>query len=214
MSRGTRGLSLFDVEHTRRGITAVLVVLLAALVLAILDGPESQALPSARGSGDSAAASSSGATAPARGGTDALIVPTIGLNSPMIDIDLDPDGVLTPPADYTEVGYWANSAVPGAGSGQTVVTGHTVHTGGGVMNRLADVADGDPLQIRYDGGLVDYRVRKVITLTKAQVAAKAAGLFGQDRRNGRLVLVTCTDWDGAEYQSNVIVFADRYDAAA
>ena len=51
MSRGTRGLSLFDVERTRRGIAAVLVVLLAALVLAILDGPESQALPSARGGG-------------------------------------------------------------------------------------------------------------------------------------------------------------------
>lgn len=205
MSTGSRTLGLFDAERSRRGITTVLVILLAALALAILDGPETQALPSARAGGGSAVSAAS------QGGRDALIVPTIGLNAAMIDIDLDPGGVLTPPGDYTEVGYWDGSAAPGAGSGQTVVTGHTVHTGGGVMNRLADVADGDPVQIRFDGELVDYRVRKVITLSKAQVAEKAVALFGQDRRSGRLVLVTCTDWDGAEYQSNVIVFADEYE---
>ncbi|CAN5361815.1 hypothetical protein BH09ACT12_BH09ACT12_34110 [soil metagenome] len=211
MRNGRSGLGLFDAERSRWGITTVRVILLAVLALAILDGPATQVPPSPRGGGDSAvsAASGSGSQA-ARGGTDALIVPTIGLNASMVDIELDAAGVLTPPADYTEVGYWGRSAAPGAGSGQTVVTGHTVHTGGGVMNRLAAVADGDPLQIRFDGVLTDYRVRKVITLSKAQVAEKAEALFGQDRRSGRLVLVTCTDWDGAEYESNVIVFADEY----
>ncbi len=209
MTRGS-GLGLFDADRSRVGIAAVLVILLGALVLAILDGPETRALPSAQGGGD-VAASSSGSTA-SRGGIDALIVPTIGLDAQMIDIALEPSGVLTPPADYTEVGYWDDSAVPGARSGQTVVTGHTVHTGGGVMNRLASVAQGDPLQIRFDGDLVDYRVHKVVVLTKAEVAARAQSLFGQDRKDGRLVLVTCTDWDGADYQSNVIVFAERHDA--
>lgn len=196
-------------ERRRWGVTAVLVILVAALALAILDGPETRAVPgSSAPSGDSAGASTSAAAA--RGGADALIVPTIGLNASLVDIEMAGDGVLTPPEDYTEVGYWDASALPGARSGQTVVTGHTVHTGGGVMNRLADVVTGDPLQIRYDGELVDYRVRKVVTLTKAEVAAQAEDLFGQDRRKGRLVLVTCTDWDGADYQSNVIVFADAY----
>ena len=210
MSTGSRSLGLFDAERSRWGITTVLVILLAALALAILDGPETQALPSTRGGGDAAASADGSSRTTPQGGADALIVPTIGLNASMIDIDLDPGGVLTPPADYTEVGYWDGSAAPGSGTGQTVVTGHTVHTGGGVMNRLADVADGDPLQIRFDGELVDYRIRKVITLSKAQVAEQAVSLFGQDRKSGRLVLVTCTDWDGAAYQSNVIVFADEY----
>lgn len=206
-----RSLGLFDAERRRWGVTAVLVMLSAALALAILDGPETQALPPALGGGESAVSGATGSSSSAvQGGSDALIVPTIGLNAALIDIAIDPDGVLTPPEDYTEVGYWDASATPGAGSGQTVVTGHTVHTGGGVMNRLADVVDGDPLQIRFDGDLVDYRVRRVITLTKEQVAEKAQALFGQDRRKGRLVLVTCTDWDGADYQSNVIVFADQY----
>ncbi len=211
MSDG-RGLGLFDAERSRTGITAVLVVLLGALVLAILDGPETQALPSARGGADSAV-SVAGSELSSTGGSDALIVPTIGLDASMIDIALEPSGVLTPPADYTGVGFWDSSATPGSRTGQTVVTGHTVHTGGGVMNRLASVAEGDPLQIRFDGALTDYRVRKVVVLSKAEVAAKAQALFGQDRRGGRLVLVTCTDWDGADYESNVIVFADRYASA-
>jgi LPXTG-site transpeptidase (sortase) family protein len=208
MSSGSPGLP--GAEHARRGATVVLVALVAALALAILDGPETRALPSARGGPDGAAATAEAVAAAASGGSDALIVPTIGLAAPIIDIALDPDGVLTPPADYTVVGHWEDSAEPGATTGQTVVTGHTVHTGGGVMNRLADVADGDPLQIRSDGVLVDYRVRKVVTLSKEQVAERAETLFGQDRGRGRLVLVTCTDWDGADYASNVVVFADPY----
>ena len=200
-----------DVAHTRRGTIAVLVVLLLGLVLAILDGPEPRSLPAASGDGSAAVAGSSSGATGAAGGDDALIVPTIGLDAAMTDIALDPDGVLTPPDDYTQVGFWDRSAPPGASRGQTVVTGHTVHTGGGVMDRLADVVVGDPLQIRADGVLVDYRVRRVVTLSKEQVAAKAQALFGQDRRRGRLVLVTCTDWDGADYRSNVVVLADPYE---
>ncbi|WP_323793136.1 class F sortase [Nocardioides sp.] len=205
------GPGLLNAERRRTGVTAVLVILVAALALAILDGPETRVVPGfSNPAGDSAAADGSAVRTSAQGGGDALIVPTIGLNAALIDIQIDPDGVLTPPSDYTEVGYWDGSASPGARSGQTVVTGHTVHTGGGVMNRLGSVVQGDPLQIRFDGDLVDYRVRKVVTMTKAEVAAAAQDLFGQDRRKGRLVLVTCTDWDGADYQSNIIVFADEY----
>ncbi|MGA8845635.1 MAG: class F sortase [Nocardioides sp.] len=209
---GGRGLSLFDADRSRVGITAVLVILLGALVLGILDGPETKAPPSAwGGSGSAVSTASSGAST--TGGTDALLVPTIGLDAPMIDIALAPTGVLSPPEDYTEVGYWDGSATPGSSAGQTVITGHTVHTGGGVMNRLGSVAQGDPLQVRFDGSLTDYRVRKVVVLSKAEVAEKAQSLFGQDRRSGRLVLVTCTDWDGADYQSNIVVFADQFESA-
>lgn len=205
------GPGLLDAERSRRGITAVLVILSAVLALAILDGPETRALPSVRGQDDTARAASGAERTSTQGGTDALIVPTIGLDAPMIDIDLEPTGVLTPPGDFSEVGHWSDSADPGATTGQTVVTGHTVHTGGGVMNRLGDVAQGDPLQIRSDGALVDYRVRRVVVLSRAEIAEKAEALFGQDRRNGRLVLVTCTDWDGAQYESNIVVFADQYE---
>ena len=131
----------------------------------------------------------------------------------MIDIEVDPDGVLSPPSDVSEVGFWQRSAVPGALEGQTVITGHTVHTGGGVMNELGELGKGDDVRVRFDGEFTSYEVTEVETLTRAEVAEQAYDLFAQDREEGRLVLVTCTDWDGSVYQSNIIVYAEPLRAA-
>ena len=138
-----------------------------------------------------------------------LIVPDIKLRAPIQPIEIAPDGVLTPPSDVHDVGWWKRSAKPGATSGQTLITGHTVHTGGGVMNQLGDLRPGSLIQIRTPQGTVDYQATKVFVYTKAQVAAHAEELFSQDRKNVRLVLVTCTGWNGHDYTSNIIVFADQ-----
>lgn len=138
-----------------------------------------------------------------------LIVPEIKLRAPILPIEIAPDGVLTPPSDVHDVGWWKRSAKPGASSGQTLITGHTVHTGGGVMNRLGDLRPGSLIQIRTPRGTVDYEATKVFVYTKAEVAAHANELFSQDRKNIRLVLVTCTGWTGHDYTSNIIVFADQ-----
>src|SRR5690349_24632386 len=60
-----------------------------------------------------------------------LLVPSIDLKAPIVPISVDANRVLTPPADVHEVGWWRRSAKPGAATGQTLITGHTVHTGGG-----------------------------------------------------------------------------------
>ena len=138
-----------------------------------------------------------------------LIVPEIELRAPIVPIEMDPDGVLDPPADVDEVGWWKRSAQPGATSGQTLVTGHTVHTGGGVMNRLGDLRPGSLVQIQTPDGIVDYETTKVFVYTKAQVAEHKQQLFSQNRKKMRLVLVTCTGWNGHDYDSNIIVFADQ-----
>jgi LPXTG-site transpeptidase (sortase) family protein len=138
-----------------------------------------------------------------------LIVPEIRLRAPIVPIEVDPKGVLTPPSDVHEVGWWKRSAKPGATSGQTLVTGHTVHTGGGVMNRLGDLRPGAVIRIRTPLGIVDYRATKVFVYTKAELAAHAVELFSQKRKDIRLVLVTCTGWTGKDYTSNIIVFADQ-----
>jgi LPXTG-site transpeptidase (sortase) family protein len=138
-----------------------------------------------------------------------LLVPDIGLKAPIVPIDIQPDGVLDPPADVHEVGWWTGSAKPGATSGQTLITGHTVHTGGGVMNALGDLRPGSLVRIRTPRGTVDYEATKVFVYTKAEVAEHRAELFSQKRQDYRLVLVTCTGWNGHEYESNIIVFADQ-----
>jgi LPXTG-site transpeptidase (sortase) family protein len=126
-----------------------------------------------------------------------------------VPIEIQPDGVLDPPDDVAEVGWWKRSAKPGATSGQTLVTGHTVHTGGGVMDRLGDLRPGALIQIRTPRGTVDYEATKVFVYTKAEVAEHKQQLFSQKRKHIRLVLVTCTGWNGHDYDSNIIVFAEQ-----
>lgn len=140
-----------------------------------------------------------------------LIVPDIDLKAPVLPIQIQQEGdarVLTPPSDYHEVGYWVDSAKPGSPSGQTVITGHTVHTGGGVMNRLGEMRPGALVQIKTKAGTLDYVTTKVFVYTKQQLSDHSDQLFSQNRTNNRLVLVTCTGWTGSYYTSNIIVFAD------
>jgi hypothetical protein len=53
---------------------------------------------------------------------------------------------------------------------------------------------------------VVYEVASVQVLSKAELARRSASLFSRSGP-GRLVLVTCEDWDGTGYLSNVVVTA-------
>ena len=52
-----------------------------------------------------------------------------------------------------------------------------------------------------------YAVSDVRVLSQAALARSAPGLFGQRHGGGRLVLVSCTGWNGSSYDSNVVVLA-------
>lgn len=137
-----------------------------------------------------------------------LHIPQIQLNAKVIPISLADNGVLTPPADTKIVGWWDKSAGAGADRGQILLTGHTVHTGGGVMNKMGDVRNGALVVMKADGKKYRYRTTDNFVLTKEELAQQAKELFGQNRHHGRLVLVTCTDFRDGAYQSNIIVFAE------
>jgi LPXTG-site transpeptidase (sortase) family protein len=141
-------------------------------------------------------------------GPDEVLVPSLKIEAALVPIELASDGVLTPPADTDIIGWWDGSAEPGSDEGQTVVTGHTVSTGGGVLNDLPKIDVGAVVQVRDEGEVHDYRATGVFKLTKEQVAEAADNLFGQDGGTGRLVLVTCTDYKDGDYESNVIVWAE------
>jgi LPXTG-site transpeptidase (sortase) family protein len=189
------------------GLSTRLLVLFLAMVIAGFVIPS----PGIAGN-DRSGRDYSPLAAPSR--PERLIVPEIGLKAPIVSIEIASNGVLTPPSDVHEVGWWKRSAKPGATSGQTLITGHTVHTGGGVMNKLGDLRPGAIIRIQTPRGTVDYSATKVFVYTRAQVARHAQELFGQDREHGRLVLVTCTGWTGHDYTSNIIVFADQLGVAA
>jgi LPXTG-site transpeptidase (sortase) family protein len=137
-----------------------------------------------------------------------LIIPDIHVRAPVVPIDISSNSVLSPPDVVKEVGWWRRSAKPGSPTGQTLLTGHTVHNGGGSMDRLGEVRPGALIQIRTPRGTIDYEATKVFVYTKKKVAEHADELFSQKRARNRLVLVTCTGWTGHDYTSNIIVFAD------
>jgi LPXTG-site transpeptidase (sortase) family protein len=187
------------------GLSTRLLVLLVAMVVVgfVIPSP-------GLGAGDAkVAAGRSYAPLSAPADPTLLVIPEIQLRAPILPIEVDSRGVLTPPGDVHEVGWWKRSAKPGSTRGQTLITGHTVHTGGGVMNRLGDLRPGSLIRIRTARGTVDYEATKVFVYTKAELAQHAQDLFSQKRQHGRLVLVTCTGWTGSEYTSNIIVFADQ-----
>jgi LPXTG-site transpeptidase (sortase) family protein len=136
---------------------------------------------------------------------DTLVVPSLHVETAVSPISLE-DGALTPPADPQTVGWWAQGARPGASSGSAVITGHTVHTGGGAFDDLESLAPGDDVVVRSDHGPLTYDVVRVQVLSKGELAHRNAQIFRQAGQP-RLVLITCEDWDGTAYLSNVVVVA-------
>jgi LPXTG-site transpeptidase (sortase) family protein len=135
-----------------------------------------------------------------------VVVPRLGVDVPVVGIDA-PGGVLTPPADPQVLGWWRSGAQPGAELGSALITGHTVSSGGGALDDLETVRRGDPVTVRTSTGSVDYEVTDVTIYRKATLAEHAARVFSQSVP-GRLVLITCEDWNGTAYLSNVVVLAE------
>ena len=206
------------------GAAVLLVVGLVVLMTAVLLGGERQE-PAAAGP-DTPASDAGPASAPpsvdttedatyARARTghpDRLVVPALGVDAPIRAIHA-PDRTLVPPADPQVLGWWVDGARPGAATGSALVVGHTVHSGGGALDDLETLRPGDEVGVRSrrrgdqaSGRTATYVVQDVEVYRKGTLARRAAGLFSQEV-DGRLVLLTCEEWDGERYLSNVVVTA-------
>lgn len=144
---------------------------------------------------------------PATGAPTRLVVPTLGIDAPVVRAFVE-DGTLWPPDDPQTLGWWSEGAKPGAVQGGALITGHTVSTGGGAFDDLEALRKGDPVRVRTARGVIDYTVTGMTIYRKASLAKDAQRVFSQTGP-GRLVLITCEDWNGRFYESNAIVFAER-----
>lgn len=145
-------------------------------------------------------------TAPVRPGDPiSLSVPSLGISARVLSIRAR-GGSLIPPSNPRLVGWWSDGARPGATKGSAVITGHTVHTGGGAFDDLDQLRAGDRVSVRTRHGTIEYVVTAVTIYRKKALAKQAQQIFSQGVR-GRLVLVTCEDWDGTGYLSNAVVIA-------
>ncbi len=136
---------------------------------------------------------------------DIVVVPALGVRAHVTPIATR-SGALTPPSDPRDVGWWSGGARPGAGTGAAVITGHTVHTGGGAFDDLDELQAGDRVVVMSGRRRVSYDVSSVRVLSRAELARQSSRIFARSGP-GRLVLITCEDWDGAAYRSNVVVTA-------
>jgi LPXTG-site transpeptidase (sortase) family protein len=115
-------------------------------------------------------------------------------------------GSLLPPSDPQLLGWWREGKPVGAQYGTAVITGHTVHTGGGALDHLDRLVVGDSMQVRTDDGWIRYVVQRSRIYSTEELAREADNIFRLGGV-GRLVMITCDDWNGEFYESNAVVVA-------
>jgi LPXTG-site transpeptidase (sortase) family protein len=171
--------------------------------------PSSAAKPSTPAnkptSTSSALPEASGTHRPPVGGPQRIVVPRLKVSARVLGIRAK-GGTLIPPSNPRLVGWWSDGARPGAEKGSAIITGHTVHTGGGAFDDLGRLRPGDAVNVATGKKTLRYAVVSVTTYRKRALAKQAARLFDQSVP-GRLVLVTCEDWNGTDYESNAVVVA-------
>lgn len=141
-----------------------------------------------------------------------------GESAAIVAVATDRAGTLLPPQDVHQLGWWADSALPGSGQGTVVVTGHIddATQGQGYAARFAGLHAGDEVSVNTaDGGRVNYRVDRVVTADKSS-HDQQTGLPTDElnRLDGpeTLALITCGGpfvGPPLGYQDNIVAFASR-----
>jgi sortase (surface protein transpeptidase) len=211
-----------DEPAARRRLPAWLLPSAAALVAGVLVGAF---LP---GGSDDTAAAQPVAAAPAAPGAPAaqpaglgraepvqVVIPSIGVDTSLVDLGLNGDGTLEVPVNFAKAGWFTGGNLPGDPSGRpALIAGHVDdHTGPAVFYKLRDLAVGQEVEVvRADNSVAVFEV------TDHQQYPKDA--FPADQvyapvADSELVLITCTgafDQTVRSYEDNLVVRA-RLDAA-
>lgn len=140
-----------------------------------------------------------------------VTLPSIGVDTSIVPVGVDPDGSMTIPEDVATVGWYRYGSAPGSDSGTIVLSGHVDSRtqGRGAFFDLRIMEVGDEVTVAdEDGRETTWRITGRRTFEKESLPIEE--LF---RRDGapRLVLITCGgDFDSAarSYDSNVVVEAE------
>lgn len=147
--------------------------------------------------------------APAAGEPKHLTVPQLDIDASVVPVSARHQ-VLYPPSDPSLVGWWKDGVEPGSAQGTAILVAHAVHTGGGVFDNLDNLKRGDEFSVTTKNGTLNYVVHRVEVFHKKQLPKRAAKIFRQTG-DSRLVLVSCDNWDGEVWESNVVVIASLTD---
>jgi hypothetical protein len=137
-----------------------------------------------------------------------LVIPAVGVATPLVRLGLEPDGAMEVPVDFATAGWFAGGPAPGR-LGPAVIAGHVdSRTGPAVFYRLRDLRPGHTIIVeRADGTRLRFLVEQARRYPKA--GFPTADVFGPVP-SAALRLITCTgDFDRARgsYRDNLVVFA-------
>ncbi|UZI27414.1 class F sortase [Streptomyces sp. VB1] len=201
--------------HRFRRTAALLTALAACVALAGCSSAEPSASPSsAQGEAASGSTGSTGSTEPSRtGGPDQpapahVSIPSIGIQSTLMELGLNPDGTVeVPPAEKgMTAGWYSGGSVPGT-PGPAVLIGHNdTRFGRAVFHDLKNIRDGAEVLVRDGAG----RTLRYTVTGKEAVSKK---VFPTDKvygptKDSTLRLITCDgefDADGHTVD-NLIVY--------
>ena len=137
-----------------------------------------------------------------------LVIPSISVDTGLIDLGLQPDGTMEVPADGSTAGWYVHSPTPGE-RGPAVLAAHVDWQGDkGVFYDLRRTEPGDPIRVlRADGSTAAFTVQRVERYPKDDFPTEK--VYG-DVDSAQLRLITCGgEFDSAarSYRDNVVVYA-------
>jgi sortase (surface protein transpeptidase) len=135
-------------------------------------------------------------------------IPAIGIDAPLVRLDLDRAGAIDVPSDFNRPGWYQRGPAPGD-AGAAVILGHLdSYTGPAVFWRLSSLRPGDTVLIaRQDGSQLTFAVQR--TVSYSVDAFPSFDVYGVTVRP-ELRLITCGGTYSAsrrQYLSNVVTFA-------
>jgi sortase (surface protein transpeptidase) len=138
-----------------------------------------------------------------------LTIPTIDVDTGVIDLGLKPDGTMEVPPDGATAGWYTESPTPGE-LGPAVLAAHVDWKGAkGVFYDLRRAQPGDEVSVdRADGQTATFTVRRVEQYPKDRFPTEE--VYG-DVDTAQLRLITCGgDFDGQarSYRDNIVVYAE------
>ena len=136
-------------------------------------------------------------------------IPSIAVDSGVIDLRLNADRTLEVPEDVAVTGWYTGRSVPGE-AGPSVIVGHvdSAIAGAGVFYNLRRLEPGDLIEIeRSDGSVAEFLVTSLELAQKDQFPTEQ--VYGSTQQP-TLRLITCGgsfDQHAGSYLGNVIVYA-------
>lgn len=139
------------------------------------------------------------------GAPERLEIESVDIDAPVVPVGTTPENAQEVPESLEETGWWRDGAEPG-GPGNAVVVGHTASEDDGVFDPLVDVAEGDDVFVTGSAGTAAFTVTRIDVVPVSEFGSVAAEVYRADGDSG-LVLMTCGDWNGKEFETTVIVHA-------